>query len=136
MHTYRFRQGRVPYCHVQSWLSPRGGRERGQGAYHTGTRAKRRQWGAPLGHLPTCWVILLLSGERRHFRQRAWVGAAPQLAGDRGPVASGCWGAASGFLFRGADYIESRPFSVLRVEPGCRLPTSSQPIPPTSSDRR
>lgn len=97
-HTYRFRQERVPYCHVQSWLSPGGGRKRGQGAYHTVTRAKRRrrQWGAPLGHLPICWVILLLSGERRHFRQRAWVGAATSASWRAWPCGLGLLGSCLG----------------------------------------
>lgn len=34
-------------------------------------------------------------------------GQPPQPAGEHGPVASGCWGAGSGFLFRGATFIES-----------------------------
>lgn len=63
-------------CPFIAWS--RGGRKRGQGVHPTVTRAERRkrQLGVLLGHLPICWVILVLSGERQHFRQWAWVGAA------------------------------------------------------------
>lgn len=58
--------------------SSRGGRKRGQWVCPNVTRAKwrKRQLGAPLGLLPICWVITVLSGEKQHFRQQAWVGAA------------------------------------------------------------
>ena len=136
-HTYRFRQGRVPYCHVQSWLSPGGGRKRGQGAYHTVLVLRGEGSGELL--LATCRS----AGSSSSYQERdgtsvsrlGW-GLPPQPAGEHGPVASGCWGPGLGFLFRGATFIESWPFSALRVEPGCWLPTSSQPISPTSSDQR
>lgn len=57
-----------------------------------------------------------------------WVGAMPQPAGEHGPVASGCWGAGSGFLFRGATFIESRPFLRSRLSTAASSPLHPQPI--------
>lgn len=106
MHTHRVTQGRFPYCSDPSGLSP-GGRKRGRGACHTVTRAQRRRrpLGVPLGHLPIGWVTLVLSGERRYFRRRAWVWVEASASWRAWPCGLSLLGEmAQGFLFPGANY--------------------------------
>ena len=129
MPTYRFRQGRVPYCHVQSWFRPGGGREvRG---HTTLSLVLRGEEGSGELLLAACRSAGSSSYQERDGTSVSGLGwgQPPQPAGEHGPVASGCWGAGSGFLFRGATFIESRPFSALQVEAQLLAPhfTSTNP---------
>lgn len=115
------------YARTSSLLSrpfiaqSRGRRERGQWECPAATRATRRgrQVGAPLGHLPICWVILVLSGETQHFRRGLGLGWGTAAASWR---ACPC---GLRLLCRGGSGL---PLSGANCTESSSSPTSSQPI--------
>ena len=90
---------------------------------------RKRQLGAPLGHLLLCGVIRCPIGRETALRLAAWVEAA-RVAGWRAwplcpHTALGKWLGASSWTILFPSSFDS---SLLPDEPSCQLPASSPPI--------